>query len=42
VVSHWHNNWYNRLRLPVSGDRISGVAISPTGARMDISLTRAK
>jgi len=42
VVSYWHNNWSNRLRLPVSGGRINGVAISPTGARMDISLTRVK
>ena len=42
VVSYWHNKWYNRFRLPVAGGRISGVAIDPSGARSNISLTRAE
>ncbi|MBL0212069.1 MAG: hypothetical protein IPQ13_14335 [Holophagaceae bacterium] len=40
IVSFWHNKWYNRLKLPIVNSAISGVSISPTGARAAVTLTR--
>jgi len=40
VVVLWSSGWQNRLTLPVSGGRISGVAIGPGGQRASITLTR--
>lgn len=40
IVTLWHNQWYNRLKLPIANSAISGVSISPTGARASVTLTR--
>lgn len=41
VVSRWHNQWQNRVAIPAAGsDRVSGVAISPQGERLAITLVR--
>ena len=40
VVSRWNNQWVNRIRLPIANGRTTGVAIGPTGARVDFTLRR--
>lgn len=40
VVSTWFNNWTNRIKLPIVNGRTTGVAISPTGTRVDFTLRR--
>ena len=39
IVMHWSNGWVNMYPLPVT-NKMSGVAIGPSGERHDITLTR--
>jgi hypothetical protein len=40
VVTIWFNNWTNRIKLPIINGQTTGVAISPTGTRVDFTFRR--